>query len=61
MTIAEFKSTGSNESPFSPEDLAEIRRRKEESRRRMKARIQAAREERGVRRNQLRGQGATGN
>ncbi len=46
MTIAEFKSTGSNESSFGPEDLQEIQRRKEDSRRRMQARVRAARRER---------------
>ena len=60
MTIAEFKSTGSNESSFGPEDFADIQRRKEESRRRIAARVRAAREKQATRGDRQRGQGAAG-
>ncbi len=60
MTIAEFKSTGSNESSFGPEDLQEIRRRKEESHRRMQARVRAARQEQQTRGSRQHSQGSTG-
>jgi hypothetical protein len=60
VTIAEFKSTGSNESSFGSEDLAEMRRRKEESRRRLKARVGAVGKKRATRGDRQRGQGAAG-
>lgn len=58
MTIAEFKSTGSNESSFGLEDLQEIQRRKEESYRRMQARVRAAKQERQARGSRQRAQGS---
>ena len=61
MTIAEFKSTGSSESSFGPEDLKEIPRRKEESLRFAEARARAANKRRAARENRQREQGDTGN
>jgi hypothetical protein len=60
VTIAEFKSTGSNESSFGPDDFADIRRRKEESLRRAVARAQAAKKKSAALKNQQRGQGTAG-
>ena len=60
MTIAEFKSTGSNESTFGPDDLEDIRRRKEESLRRAVARAQAAKRKSAARRNQQSEHGTSG-